>query len=490
VFELIEQVNPMDQLTPLLHKLQELSSLYGSGNLEADLTTALIVLAVMFFVLCFYLILQRKHSAQLAQSSEANRGVAGRVEKFEMNFNAARTELAREVEFLKNRVAELEGEVATLQGKTPKKAAEKKTKEDTAAAQAPSVEPLSDLEAAFKQVEATEPEALGKKLSKTRSGFFSKLKNLFSGKAGLDAGTLEELEALLVSSDLGVKMTESLVAHLQEGLRNGEEFNEDSLLSTLKGRVAEILTADCAENLAIPAKRIGDTPRIVMMVGVNGVGKTTTTAKIAASLHEQGAKVLMVAADTFRAAAVEQLRTWGDRIGVPVVSGEPEAKPSTVVYDAMQRCQNEDIDVVLIDTAGRLHTRSNLMQELEGIRNVVSKHIADAPHDVLLVVDGSTGQNALSQAREFNDSVELTGLIVTKLDGTPKGGIVVAIKNELGIPVRYIGVGESTADLREFKAEDFVEALFDKSQVTELEQPSAHAQTRRRRRREDGAVAS
>jgi fused signal recognition particle receptor len=285
-------------------------------------------------------------------------------------------------------------------------------------------------------------------------------------------------------------MTDTLVQNLREGMSRGEEVNEDSLLTSLKERVGEILTADSPGRLAIEPKKVGDDPRIVMMVGVNGVGKTTTTAKIADVLTKQGAKVLMVAADTFRAAAVDQLKTWGERIDVPVVSGPENAKPATVVFEAMERCKKDDVDVVLIDTAGRLHTRSNLMQELEGVGNVVTKHFADAPHEVLLVVDGSTGQNALSQAKEFNEAVDLTGLVVTKLDGTPKGGIVVAIKDALGIPVRYIGVGESTADLREFVAEDFIEALFDKSQVTELEEPSAHAKTRRRKRRGDDSQSA
>jgi fused signal recognition particle receptor len=219
------------------------------------------------------------------------------------------------------------------------------------------------------------------------------------------------------------------------------------------------------------------------------VGKTTTTAKLAHMWKAAGARVLLVAADTFRAAAVDQLVEWGKRIDVPVVSGAPNAKPQTVVFEGMNKAKELQMDVVLIDTAGRLHTKTNLMQELEGVSSMVSKHIAGAPHEAILVVDGATGQNALQQAREFNEATKLSGLIVTKLDGTPKGGIVVAIKEELGLPVRYIGVGEGPQDLRPFVARDFVEALFDTSADGQGSahidaSASAHAETRRRKRRD------
>ncbi len=246
-------------------------------------------------------------------------------------------------------------------------------------------------------------------------------------------------------------------------------------------------------SLVTPVRR-ADGPTVVLMVGVNGVGKTTTAAKLAARWKGEGASVLLVAADTFRAAAVEQLKLWGARIGVPVVTGAAEAKPATVVFEAMARAQKENIDVVIVDTAGRLHTKANLMQELEGVYNSISKHQSSGPHETLLVLDGSTGQNALTQAKEFNAAVKLTGLVVTKLDGTPKGGIVVAIAEELGVPVRFIGVGEAAGDLRPFVIGEFVEALFntvgleveaesDLSNSKESKQElSAHGAVRRRRR--------
>ena len=258
----------------------------------------------------------------------------------------------------------------------------------------------------------------------------------------------------------------------------------------MKMQVLTILEKNSPLNEIQPEAR-SDGPLVVMLVGVNGVGKTTTAGKLAQRWKAAGAKVVLAAADTFRAAAVEQLQLWGERTGVPVVSGPEDSKAATVVYDAIERAQAEEADVLLIDTAGRLHTKSNLMQELEGIRNVLQKRIPSAPHEVLLVLDATTGQNALQQANEFNSSVSLSGLVITKLDGTPKGGIVVAIKRELGIPVRYIGVGESAADLRPFSARNFVEALFDLSDIepdaecetAEAEQGDADQGVRRRRRR-------
>ena len=223
-----------------------------------------------------------------------------------------------------------------------------------------------------------------------------------------------------------------------------------------------------------------------MVVGVNGVGKTTTVAKLASNWSKAGFKVVVAAADTFRAAAVDQLVTWCSRIGVEVVTGAPNAKPQAVVFDAMVKAKELGAEVLLIDTAGRLHTKANLMQELEGVRNIVQRHDPDAPHETILVVDGATGQNALSQAKEFNQAVKLTGVIVTKLDGTPKGGIVVAIRSEYGIPVRYIGVGEGPDDLREFNSPEFVEALFATTDVSD-QATSAHGQVRRRRRAEVAA---
>lgn len=327
-----------------------------------------------------------------------------------------------------------------------------------------------------------EPQSLSERLSKTRSGLFDKLKSVFSSKPKLDPEMLEELEYLLVTSDLGVQTVSKLIADVKGNLAKGTEVTEELLVDQLKSKLHAIL-GESKEELLENVQGGSVSPLIVMMVGVNGVGKTTTCAKLASRLSERGIKVLLVAADTFRAAAVQQLKTWGERLNIPVLSGAENAKPQAVVFDAMLEAKNTSYDVILIDTAGRLHTKANLMQELEGVRNAVQRHYPEGPQEVILVVDGSTGQNALSQAKEFNDAVNLTGLVVTKLDGTPKGGIVVAIKEELGIPVRYIGVGESHLDLRPFDAPQFVDAIFDRAPTSFDEKVSAHGETRKRRRR-------
>ncbi|MCO6431309.1 MAG: signal recognition particle-docking protein FtsY [Deltaproteobacteria bacterium] len=325
-------------------------------------------------------------------------------------------------------------------------------------------------------------------LRKTRFGLFEKIKSIFSSRPTLDAELAEELEALLVSSDLGVKMVDSLMSSLKEEIGQGKQVDQDEVRSKLKRRILDILSVGDAAGAIDPLrfKKEGRSdPLVVLVVGINGVGKTTSVAKLAHQFKQSGAKVMLAAADTFRAAAVEQLKEWASRIEVSVVAGAEDAKPATVVFDAMVRAKNEGADVLIIDTAGRLHTKSNLMQELEGVRNAITRHLPDAPHETLLVVDGTTGQNALSQAREFHSAVPLSGIVVTKLDGTPKGGIVVAIKDELGIPIRYIGVGEGKKDLKPFIGESFVEAIFDISGDGEIESSSKlseHAETRRRRR--------
>jgi len=320
------------------------------------------------------------------------------------------------------------------------------------------------------------------RLTKTRSSFFGTLRDLFRSTPTLSVDTLEELQYLLVSSDLGIKTATRLIDSLKQSLSKGEVVDQDTLLTKLKEQVlAELQTAAPCQLESIGSQQAA--PCICLIVGVNGVGKTTTTAKLASRAQAAGAKVLLVAADTFRAAAVEQLQTWGARLNIPVVAGAPDSKPQTVVFDAMKRAQEEPFDLILIDTAGRLNNKSNLMQELAGIKNAVERHHQNGVDEVLLVVDGTTGQNAVAQAKEFHSVVQLTGLIVTKLDGSPKGGVVVAVKEAIDVPVRYIGVGESAADLRPFIAQEFVDALFAKEEKT-LEQESAHAATRRRKRKE------
>lgn len=334
------------------------------------------------------------------------------------------------------------------------------------------------------------PAPLEERLQKTRKGFFSRIKEVFSGKRSLDSDMIEELEALLIGSDLGVIVTERILSQLKSDVSSGNDVSEENVRSHLEAQLAKELREFSQTGNKLSSERVGGAPRIVLIVGVNGVGKTTTTAKLAHQLKTDGARPLLVAADTFRAAAVSQLKQWGERLGVPVVSGAENAKPATVIYDALERSKKGDVDVVLIDTAGRLHNKGNLMRELEGVENSIKKHYPDAPHDTLLVVDGSTGQNAIMQAREFDKAVSLNGVIVTKLDGTAKGGIVVAISEELKIPIRYIGVGESQVDLRAFDPDKFARAIFDTEGLNQIgkddtapDSEQSHGARRRRRRR-------
>ncbi|NDC38294.1 MAG: signal recognition particle-docking protein FtsY [Proteobacteria bacterium] len=338
----------------------------------------------------------------------------------------------------------------------------------------------SQIESTPNLVESALP--LSQRLKKSRVGLFEKIRSVFAGKPKLDEESVADLEAILVGSDLGIKAASALLEELKLDIQRGVEINEGGLTGILKQKLLAILERGAPRAPIVAPRRREDGPVVVLVVGVNGAGKTTSVAKLAHQWCLQGSNVLMVAADTFRAAAVEQLHEWGRRLGIPVVSGAPNAKPQTVVYDAMIRAAQEPVDVVIIDTAGRLHTKQNLMEELEGIRNAVQRHLPAAPDEVILVVDGSTGQNAIVQAREFHAATKLTGLIVTKLDGTSKGGVVVAIKEDLGIPIRYIGVGEGAEDLRPFVPRDFVEAILGQREGDVGSAPSVNATTRRQRR--------
>jgi fused signal recognition particle receptor len=287
-----------------------------------------------------------------------------------------------------------------------------------------------------------------------RGGLFGRLRELFSGAHEIEPRLVEDIEEVLLTSDVGAKTTQHLLGSVREGLAKRELGDTDKVWSAIRERAAEIL--DLPGGGAI---RDASTPTVVLMIGVNGAGKTTTIGKLATKFGEQGKRVLLVAGDTFRAAAVQQIQAWGKRIGCEVYAGKEGADPASVVYDAIGHAVAEKHDVVLCDTAGRLHTKSNLMDELKKVHRSAQKVLAGAPHEVLLVVDGTTGQNALQQAQEFGQALPLTGIVLTKLDGTAKGGVVLAIAHERKLPVRYVGVGERAQDLRDFDAEEFVEAL-------------------------------
>ncbi|HQT02745.1 MAG TPA: signal recognition particle-docking protein FtsY [Thiotrichales bacterium] len=298
---------------------------------------------------------------------------------------------------------------------------------------------------------------LWNQLARTREKLGSGLKNLLTGKIKLDADTRDELETLLLSADVGLDTTDYLLEQLQQRkLKEGEDLH-----TALGSIMTELLLKAQQRPETIPEGK----PRVVLMVGVNGVGKTTTIAKLSHHFLQQKKQLLLAAGDTFRAAAVEQIKTWGDRHNVPVIAQGQDADPASVLYDALSAAQARKVDVMIGDTAGRLHTQGHLMSELKKIHRVMNKLDDTAPHEVWLVIDATTGQNAINQAKEFNAAVGLTGIILTKLDGTAKGGIIFALASQLGLPIRYIGIGEKAEDLRPFNAESFVQALLGQAEL-------------------------
>lgn len=305
-------------------------------------------------------------------------------------------------------------------------------------------------------------ESLDKGLEKTKENFFSKLGKALVGKATIDEEVLDNLEEILVSSDVGVETTLQIIEKIQARVAKDKYLGTAELDRILQEEIISLIDDNSTSPIADFELPSTSRPYVIMVVGVNGVGKTTTIGKLAAQYHQRGKKVILGAADTFRAAAVDQLIRWGERVGVPVISRGMNTDPSAVAFDAVTEAVKQQADVVIIDTAGRLHTKINLMAELTKIRRVIQKVIPDAPHDVMLVLDGSTGQNAVIQAREFTKATEVSALAITKLDGTAKGGVVIGISAEFKIPVRYIGVGEKIEDLQVFNRKEFVNSLFRK----------------------------
>ena len=494
-----------------LKYLMQLSVQYGSGDLVTDFMS--LTLLTSFLALLVGLISYKRERAKerLLPDIERLHGMNGRIEKLDRTLNEFRTEMLRQAELSKGLTEFLKQEIVIVRdgieellqrksGGTPPSSGggggspgpgtreitgselaeirKLSVSENVAAevSKAVSVElspvvdalPLVHIPTAssltvesVSTVESVPAQHTGlfARLKRSREGLVSKVKGFFSGKAAFEASMMEDLEELLITSDIGVKTTLEIIKNLNARLTRGERVSEDDLYKMLEQHLAAVLTDSRAEKTEIVPQRQEDGPFVVLLVGVNGAGKTTTVAKLAHQWRSEGLSVMVAAADTYRAAAVAQLKEWADRIQVPIISGADEAKPATVVYDAMVAAKRDKVDVLIIDTAGRLQNKSNLMQELEGIKNVMARHQAHTPHEALLVVDGSSGQNALSQAREFHAAVALTGVVITKLDGTPKGGIVVAIKSELNIPVRYIGIGEKREDLKVFNANEFARAL-------------------------------
>jgi fused signal recognition particle receptor len=299
-------------------------------------------------------------------------------------------------------------------------------------------------------------EKLDKGLEKSKESIIGKLSRAVAGKSTVDEEFLDNLEEILIAADVGVQTTIKIINRLEERVAQDKFMNLDELNSILKNEMEKIF--DEAPQVVQKEKQAG-IPHVMLVVGVNGVGKTTTIGKLASQYKKEGKKVIIGAADTFRAAAVDQIKTWGERIDVPVVSHGMGVDPASVAFDTVKQAVDENADIVLIDTAGRLHNKVNLMNELTKIKRVIQKFIEEAPQEVLLVLDGSTGQNALLQAQEFTKATQVTGMAITKLDGTAKGGVVLGISDQMKIPVRYIGVGEGVEDLQVFNAKEYIDSL-------------------------------
>ena len=303
-------------------------------------------------------------------------------------------------------------------------------------------------------------ETLDKGLSKTKESVFSKIARAVAGKSKVDDEVLDNLEEVLITSDVGVETTLNIIKRIEERVARDKYVTTQELNRILREEIAALLTENNtmdSEEFSVPEEK---KPYVIMVVGVNGVGKTTTIGKLAYQFKKKGLKVYLGAADTFRAAAVEQLDIWGERVGIPVIKQKMGSDPASVAYDTLSSAVANNADVVIIDTAGRLHNKIGLMNELTKIKNVMQKVVADAPHEVLLVLDGSTGQNAFEQAKQFTKATEVTAMAITKLDGTAKGGVVIGISDQFKIPVKYIGLGEGIEDLQAFRRKEFVDSLF------------------------------
>ena len=291
-------------------------------------------------------------------------------------------------------------------------------------------------------------------LSKTKNALFGQISNLLKGFSSVDEDLLDELEELLIQADIGVAATEEIMDHLRDAVEEGKIREKEEIVSTLQKLLTDMIGEGEGLNLST-------TPSVILIIGVNGAGKTTSIGKISNQLHKEGKKVVVAAADTFRAAAIDQLAVWCERAKVELVHQQEGSDPAAVVFDAANYAKNKGADVLIIDTAGRLHNKKNLMNELSKINRVIDRELPDAARENLLVLDATTGQNAILQAKEFRNSADITGLVLNKLDGTAKGGIALSIKKELGIPVKFVGVGEKIDDMEPFNAEEFIRALFD-----------------------------
>ena len=424
--------------------------------------TALIAILVLAIIVGLYFFFQKK-PAELP-AGEREKSLPAKEEKkdgpsLQDKLDARRSEMKPEKAKDEPKKAEPKLEPKKDEPK-PEPAAATEPKPEPVAAEVPKEEPrAAAAPVATPAPRPTRPgnvEGMRKGLAKSRAkeGFFGRLASLVVGKKEIDPALVSELEEVLLTSDVGVKTTEALLARVKDGLAKNELSDPARVWDALRAEASRILSVGGGGIV------LSNKPTVVMMVGVNGAGKTTTIGKIATKLNGEGRKVVLAAGDTFRAAAVQQLEVWGKRVGCEVVKGKDGGDPAAVTFDAVSKAKAADADVVIVDTAGRLHTKSNLMDELRKIGKSAGKAIDGAPHETLLVIDATNGQNALAQATQFKEAMPLTGIVLTKLDGTAKGGVILSICDELGLPVRYIGLGERSDDLHEFSAEEYVEALF------------------------------
>ena len=335
-----------------------------------------------------------------------------------------------------------------------------KKKKDNAAEQVATPEAQAAIEQHEEQQAQEQKEELSAGLQKTKEGFFSKLARAVAGRSTVDADMLDNLEEVLITSDVGVETTVKIIEHIEARIARDKYMNTSELNAILRDEIAQLMEESHSSQKDFGLEVQEGTPYVMMVVGVNGAGKTTTIGKLAAQLTKAGRKVYIGAADTFRAAAIDQLGVWAERAGATMIRQEMGSDPASVAFDTLKSAVANGADVVLIDTAGRLHNKIGLMNELTKIRNVMSKVIPNAPHEVMLVLDGSTGQNAFEQARQFTQATQVTSLTITKLDGTAKGGVVIGISDQFHIPVRYIGIGEGIDQLKMFDRHQFVDALF------------------------------
>ena len=441
-----------DKLKPLLNDVLK----YTSDNPQ------MLSLVALFLAFVALLLAVRRREVNIGKLQQV-------VQENRLILEELRGKFARDLDVLRARLQTLEGgERLELESSAPELAQEKKKEK---------VEFSGFFEDDSGEV------SLNKGLAKSRLQLFSKIKNLLAGDTREKESIRAALEEMLISSDFGVAASERLLSRLSF---EEKDLSEEKLREELKSGLLEILQANSGPELwPLPA---ANKPYVILVVGINGVGKTTSIAKIANLYREKGAKVLLAACDTFRAAAVEQLATWASRIGVEIVKGDENAKPATIAYTAVEKAKNENYDLLIIDSAGRLHTKVNLMSEIEKLQKTISRVHEPAPQEIFLVLDATTGQNALQQARQFHQKLGLSGLVLSKLDGTPKGGMLVGISEELGVPTRYLGVGEGLRDLKVFSAAEFVDGLFadlepaGEAAEPERDEPQAFAEAPRARR--------